>query len=284
MKFQQMHLAPLLAEFAELPAGDTDEISARVVAAIPPCLERLRALTHPLTAGDLEQEFRANPVFLDVCRLFIGRAQEPVAHEICAHLGRSSGNWGDLKKAARRDPAKMASVMVALEVPALIEEQLNCVWRSEDMLVERYQLTRGRAMSGQSRGRSLENEVDRVLAELGILCEKRKTFTGREGKQAKCDFAVPSMMHPKIVIESKGFEATGSKLTDFLGDVLKIGEAKAYHMYFFVVTDGRGWHNRESDLKRLISFQHDGLIDMIYTRARLGELGRDVKQIFENEM
>ncbi len=284
MKFTPVHLATVLAEIEELPEGGVDEVSTQVVAAIPPCLERLRAHLQPLTAGDLEQEFRANPVFLDVCRLFIGRAQEPVAHEICAHLGRSSGAWGDLKKIARRDPAKMASVMVALEVPALIAEQLNRVWRAQDVLVERYQLTRGRAMSGQSRGRSLENDVDKVLAELAIGCDKRKTFTGRESKQAKCDFAIPSKNHPKVVIEAKGFEATGSKLTDFLGDVLKIGEAKAYHMYFFVVTDGRGWHNRESDLKRLIGFQHDGLIDMIYTRARLAELGRDVKQICENEM
>ena len=284
MKFTPVHLAPLLAEIAELPEGGVDPVSTQVVAAIPPCLERLRQRIQPLTAGDLEEEFRHNAVFLDVCRLFIGRAQEPVAHEICSHLGRSSGNWADLKKAARRDPAKMAAVMVALELPGLIADQLHRVWRADDVLVERYQLTRGRAMSGQSRGRSLENDVDRVLAELGVSCEKRKTFTGREGKQAKCDFAIPSKTHPKIVIESKGFEATGSKLTDFLGDVLKIGEAKAYHMYFFVVTDGRGWHNRESDLKRLIGFHHDGLIDMIYTRARLAELGRDVKHICENEM
>ena len=284
MKFTPVHLATMLAEVAELPAGGADELSAKVVAAIPPCLERLRQKNHPLTAGDLEMEFRQNPVFLDVCRLFIGKAQEPVAHEICAHLGRSSGNWGDLKSAARRDPVRMAAVMVALEVPGIIAQQINRVWRADDVLVERYQMTRGRAMSGQSRGRSLENDVDRVLAELGIACEKRKTFTGKEGKQAKCDFAIPSKNHPKVVIEAKGFEATGSKLTDFLGDVLKIGEAKAYHMYFFVVTDGRGWHNRESDLKRLISFHHDGLIDMIYTRARMAELGRDVKQICDNEM
>jgi hypothetical protein len=284
LKFTPVHLATVLAEIAELPEGGTDELSTLVVAAIPPCLERLRHRMHPLNASDLEHEFRTNPVFLDICRLFIGKAQEPVAHEICKHLGRSSGNWPDLKKAARRDPARMAAVMVALDVPGLISDQINRVWRSEDILVERYQLSRGRAMSGQSRGRSLENDVDRVLAELGIPCDKRKTFTGREGKQAKCDFAIPAKNHPKIVIESKGFEATGSKLTDFLGDVLKISEAKAYHMYFFVVTDGRGWHNRESDLKRLISFHHEGLIDMIYTRARLAELGRDVKQICENEM
>jgi hypothetical protein len=284
LKFSPVHLATILAEIEELPEGGVDHLSAQVVAEIPACLERLRRRVQPLTAIDLEHEFRTNGVFLDICRLFIGRAQEPVAHEICAHLGRSSGNWGDLKKVARRDPAKMAAVMVSLEVPELITHQLNRVWRAQDVLVERYQLTRGRAMSGQSRGRSLENDVDRVLAELLMPCDKRKTFTGREGKQAKCDFAIPSKNHPKIVIEAKGFEATGSKLTDFLGDILKISEARANHMYFFVVTDGRGWHNRESDLKRLISYHHDGLIDMIYTRARLGELGRDVKQIVDNEM
>lgn len=284
MKFTQVHLATLLAEFEELPEGKADKLSTHVVASIPPCLERLRQRPQPLTAIDFEYEFRTNPVFLDVCRLFIGRAQEPVAHEICAQLGRSSGNWADLKKVAKRDPARMASVMVSLELPGLIAAQLNRVWHAQDMLVERYQLTRGRAISGQSRGRSLENDVDLVLAELLVPCDRRATFTGREGKTAKSDFAIPGKNHPKIVIEAKGFEATGSKLTDFLGDVLKISEAKAYHMYFFVVTDGRGWHNRESDLKRLISFHHDGLIDMIYTRARLPELARDVKQIFENEM
>ena len=41
------------------------------------------------------------------------------------------------------------------------------------------------------------------------------------------------------MIEAKGYEATGSKLTDFLGDVLKIKQAKGYHTYLLVVTDGR---------------------------------------------
>src|SRR5689334_7708941 len=128
----------MLAEVAELPEGGADPLSAQVVAAIPPCLERLRHKTQPLTAGDLEHEFRGNPLFLDICRLFIGRAQEPVAHEICSHLGRSAGNWNDLKKSAKRDPARMASVMVSLEVPGIIAAQLNRDWQAEDVLVERY--------------------------------------------------------------------------------------------------------------------------------------------------
>lgn len=133
MKFTPVHLATVLAEIAELPEGGTDQLSALVVAAIPECLARLRLRPQPLTAVDLELEFRSNPVFLDVCRLFIGRAQEPVAHEICAHLGRSSGNWADLKKAARRDPGKMAMVMVALEIPELIADQLNRMWSAEEV-------------------------------------------------------------------------------------------------------------------------------------------------------
>ena len=69
MSSYRYDLATMLAEVAELPASGPDEVSARVVAAIPPCLERLRQKIQPLTAGDLEQEFRVNPVFVDVCRM-----------------------------------------------------------------------------------------------------------------------------------------------------------------------------------------------------------------------
>ena len=54
-------------------------------------------------------------------------------------------------------------------------------------------------------------------------------------------------------------------------------------MYFFLVTDGRGWHNRHSDLQKLVDYQNEGLIDMIYTTAGLSQMAADVKQIWENE-
>jgi hypothetical protein len=79
------------------------------------------------------------------------------------------------------------------------------------------------------------------------------------------------------------YEATGSKLTDFLGDILKIKQAKGYHTHLFVVTDGRGWVNRQSDLKRLLDLHQEGIVEMIYTRARLGQLGEDVRQIWTAE-
>ena len=109
------------------------------------------------------------------------------------------------------------------------------------------------------------------------------SFVGKQGETAKCDFAIPGRENPQVVIEAKGFEATGSKLTDFIGDVLKIAQAKDYHMYFFLVTDGRGWQNRVSDLKKLIGYQHEGLIDMIYTRRGVDELAKAVKGILAKE-
>ncbi|HVE72167.1 MAG TPA: DpnII family type II restriction endonuclease [Thermoanaerobaculia bacterium] len=148
------------------------------------------------------------------------------------------------------------------------------------MLVDRYKLGRGRAIAGQSRGRGLEDEVESVLKNAGIPFEPRVTFVAPNGVTAKCDFAIPSRDRPTIVVEVKGYEATGSKLTDFLGDILKIKQAKAYHTYVLGVTDGRGWYNRKSDLKRLVDLHHDGTIEMIYTRKRLAQFAEDVTSIW----
>ncbi|MFP3940915.1 MAG: hypothetical protein ACLF0P_11460 [Thermoanaerobaculia bacterium] len=54
-------------------------------------------------------------------------------------------------------------------------------------------------------------------------------------------------------------------------------------MYFFLVTDGRGWHNRVSDLRKVVEYHHENLIDMVYTRVRLPDLAAAVKHITENE-
>ena len=54
-------------------------------------------------------------------------------------------------------------------------------------------------------------------------------------------------------------------------------------MYFFLATDGRGWQNHASDLRKLVGYQHDGLIDMIYPRRAADELARAAKSILEKE-
>ncbi|OGR28902.1 MAG: hypothetical protein A2X83_08375 [Desulfuromonadales bacterium GWD2_54_10] len=281
MKFTKITMGDILSELEELPSSWMDETARLLVESIDEtlvCLGNKRP-----TREDLRIEFLRQPNFLDICRLFFGHSQETVAHMICEQLGGKSMGFVKLRSLAQKEPEKMAAVMEELELPDLIFNYTSKKWTTKDILIERYKMSRGRAIAGQSRGRGLEDEVQNVLSEKGIPFQRGVTFTGKKGQTAKCDFCIPTKDHPKIVLEAKGFEATGSKLTDFLGDVLKIGRAKEFQMYFFVVTDGRGWHNRQSDLKKLVEFHEEGLLDMIYTRARLHDLVDHVKQIYENE-
>lgn len=282
MQLSKISLDDLLGELVELPADWMDEVAAGLVAHVKLSLERLRGLGRPVTAADLAAELREKREFLDVCRLFMGQGQETVAHLLSDQLGKHMG-WTPLRNLAAREPERMAHALALIGLPGIIDQQLARNWQAEDILIERYRMSRGRAIAGQRRGRGLEDEVEAVLKAASVVYEARVTFTGVQGKSAKCDFALPARSEPKIVIEAKGFEATGSKLTDFLGDILKIVQARSPHMYFFLVTDGRGWHNRVSDLRKIVEHHQHGDIDMIYTRARLGDLAEDVRQIIENE-
>ena len=100
--------------------------------------------------------------------------------------------------------------MIALGIDKMITQQLNRKWEVEDILIERYKMSRGRAISGQKRGRALEEAVEGILKEINIPFDRGVSFVGRKGERAKCDFAIPTKDHPKIVLEAKGFEATGS--------------------------------------------------------------------------
>jgi hypothetical protein len=282
MQLDKVTLEELLDELEELPSDWMDEKAQALVAHIKISLGRLRELDRPVTALDLADELRDDARFLEICRLLLGKGQEPAAHVICDALGERM-SWTKLRVVARQEPERMAAVLEGLKLPELIQSHLERQWQAEDILVERYKMSRGRAIAGQRRGRGLEDEVAAVLEELRIPFQRGVTFLGKRGATAKCDFAIPTREHPKVVIEAKGFEATGSKLTDFLGDILMIAQAKDFHMYFFLVTDGRGWHHRISDLRKIVEYHQENLIDMIYTRARLADLAAAVKHISENE-
>lgn len=283
MQLDKVGLDRLLAELGELPSHWMDEKAQALVAHLKLSVGRLRALGRPVVSQDLADELREDQRFLDICRLFLGKGQEPAAHMLSDAIDGQRLSWSKLKSMARHQPDDLANALSELKLPEIIQSHLTRRWEAEDILVERYKMSRGRAIAGQRRGRGLEDEVGAVLDELSIPFDRGVTFTGKKGATAKCDFAIPTRDHPKVVVEAKGFEATGSKLTDFLGDILKIAQAKDFHMYFFLVTDGRGWHNRVSDLRKIVEYHHDNLIDMVYTRSRLADLAAHVRQIYENE-
>jgi len=240
MQFDKVSLDDLLVELEELPADWLDEKAQALLAHLKVSVGRLRDLGRAATRQDLADELRDDSRFLDVCRLFLGTGQETAAHMLSDAIEGPRRSWNQLKARARQSPEEIASALAVLKLPELIQSRLERRWQAEDVLVERYKMSRGRAIAGQRRGRGLEDEVGGVLAKLDVPFERGVTFVGKQNETAKCDFAIPTRDHPKVVIEAKGFEATGSKLTDFLGDILKIAQAKDFHMYFFLVTDGRG--------------------------------------------
>lgn len=282
MEFPQIALQSLLGELAELQSDWLDETGAKVIAHIGTVIPKLRAFAAAPTADEMAAMLKDERAFLDVCRLFMGVSQEIAAHQISAHLPPPAPSWTGLRRLARRDPHTLAHALVSLGLPAKIYADVHKPWTTEEVLTDRYKMSRGRATAGQARGRSLEVKVEEILRNV-VPFDSRVTFTGRRGITAKCDIAIPTRDHPKIVIEAKGFEATGSKLTDFLGDIRKIIDAKESRTYFFVVTDGRGWMHRTSDLQHVINHQHLKDIDMIYTSARLAQLAQDVAYIWQHE-
>jgi hypothetical protein len=283
MKFPRVEVEQLLAEFTNLQSDWMDEEARAVASRIPFVVQQVRALGADITQKPLAALLGAEPLALDVFRLLAGEGQETMAHRICDVLDGNRRGWTALRSLARRNPDTVATALLALGIKDIVLDQVLRKWTIEDVLLDRYKLGRGRAIAGQSRGRALENDVEQVLKSVDVPFDMRVTFTGASGVTAKCDFAIPNRDNPLIVIEAKGYEATGSKLTDFLGDVLKIKQAKGYHTYVLVMTDGRGWFNRQSDLKRLVDLHHDGTIEMIYTRARLQQLAADIAQIWRTE-
>jgi hypothetical protein len=81
------------------------------------------------------------------------------------------------------------------------------------------------------------------------------------------------------LIEAKGYGATGSKMTDIIGDIEKIIAAKRPDTAFLFFTDGVTWKQRRSDLRKIVEYQNHGDITRIYTYAMAEAFEADLRQL-----
>ncbi len=175
--------------------------------------------------------------------------------------------------------------LAALEAMGLLDKfqalvQIPISW--QDLLIERLKCGRGSAIKGQKRGRGLEDFVERIVS--GIFgdggYDTRCRFVGATGTSTeKADFAIPSKEDPSILIEVKGYGATGSKQTDILGDIEKIDAQKRRDTDLLLVLDGVTWMSRKNDLRRLIELQNQGRVMRIYTQQMAPDLEADLRQL-----
>ncbi|MEL6216984.1 MAG: DpnII family type II restriction endonuclease [Pseudomonadota bacterium] len=210
--------------------------------------------------------------------LFLGFSKDKLEVELADRLG--PGGIGI--KRYQIDREKFLDVLEELGLRDAMTATVNRqpVW--SDILKERLRSGRGSAIQGQQRGRGLEDFAEEVIRSVfGDGYEARCTFQGVNGT-AKCDFAIPDKATPLILVEAKGYGATGSKMSDIIGDVDAIIGAKRHDASLLLITDGLTWKARANDLRKLIQRQNDGRITRIYTKKMQGQFAEDL-MILKNQ-
>jgi hypothetical protein len=198
-----------------------------------------------------------------IIRLFLGLSKDQFTGTLAMALG--AGGCG--VKRYKAQPEAFLTALIGLGLLDAMATEVTKELHWSDTLVERLRSGRGSAISGQRRGRGVEDFAEKVVQMVfGEQYDTRVTFVGARGS-AKCDLAIPSRKAPHILIEAKGYGATGSKMTDVIGDIEKIIAAKRRDTTFLFFTDGLTWKQRQSDLRRIVDYQNNGDIARIYTYA-----------------
>ena len=272
MQIVSQKLEDILGSLRHLEVDWKDETAIHVIA-------RLRDL--PVKEAYLMEDVEA---LLDanfdegilMCRLFMGLSKD----QFTALLHSARGGAGIGIKAYRAEGAGFLSDLLRIGLLEAMAAEANRKAHWSDVLVERLRSGRGSAISGQRRGRDVEDFAEQIIKTVfGKSYEARCTFKGPRGTTAKCDFAIPSKTAARILIESKGYGATGSKMTDILGDIHTIIGAKRADTALLFFTDGLTWKERQSDLRKLVDLQNNGDITRIYTYAMADQFERDLRQL-----
>lgn len=142
-----------------------------------------------------------------ICRLFMGLSKD----QFVSVLHGMRGDKGIGVKSYRANREEFIEDLLSTGVLEAMAEEANRKLHWSDTLLERLRSGRGSAISGQKRGRGVEDFAEAIVEKVfGKEFNVRCTFTGPRGN-AKCDLAIPSKSTPRILIESKGYGATGSR-------------------------------------------------------------------------
>jgi len=80
------------------------------------------------------------------------------------------------------------------------------------------------------------------------------------------------------VVAAKGFDSTGSKLTDAVREVEEMAAKRRPSQYVMAAIDGIGWKNRLKDLRRIYDLRVANEIDGLYSLTSLAEFRSDLQE------
>ncbi len=275
MKKEKQTLEKLVGALMPVEASWLDEHGEMVIETLKNLVQKEKILNSDIQSI-LDEDFDIGST---VVRLFLGLSKDEFT---IALKGKMPGSPGPGITRYKKDKGLYLKALEDLGILTDMRTFMTQPLHWTDVLVERLRGGRGSAIKGQNRGRGVEDFVEEILWR---VFDKKKvvrncSFTGVDGRmKAKADFVVPDKSEPLIVIEVKAYGATGSKLTDVIGDVEKILKAKRSDTIFILVTDGVTWKERLNDFRALVKFQNRGDITKIYTKSMAKELERDLVSI-----
>ena len=197
MEFVQQSLEDILDSLSPLPVEWQDDTSRKVIDLIGTI-----PIKHEYTTDDivnlLSEGFAEG---LIVCQLFLGLSKDAFTTELDLALG--AGGRG--VKRFNSDREAYLQALVVLGLPEAMAAEVNRELAWSDVLIERLRSGRGRAISGQRRGRGLEDFAESIIQTVfGEQYDTRCQFIGSRGAVAKCDFAIPSKICHVFLSRRKG--------------------------------------------------------------------------------
>jgi len=272
MEFVAQGLNEIVITLRPLTVDWKDETARRVI-------DRLKAFHVKRVYGAEDVKAILDVAFDDgvlICRLFLGLSKDQFTSVLRSAM--PEGGIGVMRY--RSDPAVFIDALEKVGLLEAMAEVANRAPHWSDVLAERLRSGRGSAIAGQRRGRDVEDFAEAIIRKVfGKQFQMRCNFSGPRGRVAKCDFAIPSKSAPRILIEAKGYGATGSKMTDIIGDIEKIIAAKRADTAFLFLTDGLTWRERKSDLRKIVEYQNSGDITRIYTYAMVDRFEADLPKL-----
>jgi len=242
--------------------------------------DRFRALATKVRTVDLKREalsslIEIEPDLVPILGLVVGLSQEALKNTLRYRLG--SAGWGQL--ARTRSAEVVALLDDEFNLLARLDEERSHEWDYADILLERAG-SRGQAGRAIRRGKALEDKVEMLVGKHGLdLPYKARTrFVGTAGRSAPCDIAIPDGGDKALIaIAIKGFDSTGSKLTDAVREVVAMSEVRQPRQFVYAVVDGIGWKSRKADLRRIYDLWSSDMIAGVYSLAHFDEFRSELE-------
>lgn len=233
--------------------GLCQEATAAIAAALPLDRQKLAAVV------------AESPHLLPVYAAAAGLSQERFRTWLQARFG--TAGWVTLGR------SRAAEVIDRLDddhgIVAALQSQSSREWTWADVLA-RTMVPRQRAGGAIEQGRALENAVEAVIDAAGLASHPRTRFEGTAGQTAPADFAIPgALAEARIAVGVKGYDSTGSKLTDAATEIETMATVRKPTQFIFAIVDGHGWLRRKQDLRRIYALWEHDRIDGVYNQATL---------------